>query len=178
MSDNIILVAETGSDLSPQLAAQYGIHLVPMHVSMGGKTLDDGSFPPEDVCAYYDSTGKVPQTSASAPADFERVFDEIHAALPQAKILHLAYSAVIHVLYNINNGVMNAFGYTFYQMIINVLFVCGFRIPWMAWVYPLYPSPEMMYVIYPISFLLVLIVNSVCVARFMHRLKKGETFAI
>jgi DegV family protein with EDD domain len=65
-----------------------------MHVSMGGKTLDDGTFPPEDVCAYYDSTGKVPQTSASSPADFERVFDEIHAAQPEAKILHLAYSAV------------------------------------------------------------------------------------
>ena len=52
MADPIILVAETGSDINPQLAAQYGIHLVPMHVSMGGKTLDDGSFPPEDVCAY------------------------------------------------------------------------------------------------------------------------------
>ena len=94
MSDKIILVAETGSDLNPRLAARYGVYLVPMHVSMGGKTLDDGSFPPEDVCAYYDSTGKVPQTSASSPADFERGFDEIHAAHPQAKILHLAYSAV------------------------------------------------------------------------------------
>ena len=94
MADTIILVAETGSDINPQLAAQYGIHLVPMHVSMGGKTLDDGTFAPEEVCAYYDNTGKVPQTSASSPADFERVFDEIHAAQPEAKILHLAYSAV------------------------------------------------------------------------------------
>ena len=34
------------------------------------------------------------QYSASSPADFERVFDEIHAQWPQAKILHLAYSAV------------------------------------------------------------------------------------
>ena len=94
MADKIVLVAETGSDITPTLAAEYGIRLVPMHVSMGGKALDDGSFPPEDVCAYYDSTGKVPQTSASSPADFERVFDEIHAQWPQAKILHLAYSAV------------------------------------------------------------------------------------
>ena len=94
MADTIILVAETGSDINPQLASQYGIHLVPMHVSMGGKTLDDGTFAPEEVCAYYDNIGKVPQTSASSPADFERVFDEIHAAQPEAKILHLAYSAV------------------------------------------------------------------------------------
>ena len=94
MSRKIVLVAETGSDITPELAQQYGIHLVPMHVSMGDQTLDDGTFPPEDVCAYYDRTGKVPQTSASVPSDFETVFDEIHTCWPEAQILHLAYSAV------------------------------------------------------------------------------------
>lgn len=94
MSSNIVLVAETGSDITPELARELGAWLVPMHVSMGDKTLDDGSFPPEEVCAYYDRTGKVPQTSASAPADFETVFDEIHRRWPEKKILHLAYSAV------------------------------------------------------------------------------------
>ena len=94
MSHKIILVAETGSDVTPALAQEYGIYLVPMHVSMGDQTLDDGSFPPEDVCAYYDRTGKVPQTSASVPSDFETVFDEIHTCHPDAHILHLAYSAV------------------------------------------------------------------------------------
>lgn len=93
MSSNIVLVAETGSDITPELARELGVWLVPMHVSMGDKTLDDGSFPPEEVCAYYDRTGKVPQTSASAPADFETVFDEIHRRWPEKKILHLAYSA-------------------------------------------------------------------------------------
>ena len=39
-------------------------------------------------------TGKVPQTSASTPTDFEQVFDDIHQRWPEAKILHLAYSAV------------------------------------------------------------------------------------
>lgn len=94
MSRKIVLVAETGSDITPALAQQYGIHLVPMHVSMGDQTLDDGTFPPEDVCAYYDRTGKVPQTSASVPSDFETVFEEIHTCWPDAQILHLAYSAV------------------------------------------------------------------------------------
>ena len=94
MSETIILVAETGSDIPADLAAELGIHLVSMHVSMGDVTLDDGTFPPEDVCAYYDRTGKVPQTSASTPTDFDRVFDDIHQRWPEAKILHLAYSAV------------------------------------------------------------------------------------
>lgn len=94
MSSNIVLVAETGSDLTLELANENGIYLVPMHVSMGDKTLDDGSFPAEDVCAYYDATRKVPQTSASSPNDFTKVFDEIHQRWPEKHILHLAYSAV------------------------------------------------------------------------------------
>ena len=78
MNKNIILTAETGSDVSAELAAKLGVYLVNMHVNMGEQTLDDGAFPPEDVCAYYDRTGKVPTTSAAAPYDFEKVFDEIH----------------------------------------------------------------------------------------------------
>ena len=65
MMHKIILAAETGSDITPELAAQLGVVLVPMHVSLGSETLDDGTFPPEDVCAYYDRTGKVPTTSGS-----------------------------------------------------------------------------------------------------------------
>lgn len=94
MNNNIILAAETGSDITPEMAQKYGICLVPMHVTMGNQVLDDGSFPPEDVCAYYDKTGKVPTTSASAPFDFEQAFDAIHKKWPEKKILHLAYSAV------------------------------------------------------------------------------------
>lgn len=107
MEKTLILTAETGSDLTPALAEQYGIYLVPMHVTMGQDCLDDGSFPPEDVCAYYDRTGAVPKTSASAPEDFTRVFDAIHAAHPQAQILHLAYSAATTCSYQ-NAGIAAA----------------------------------------------------------------------
>ena len=51
MEQHIVLVAETGSDLTPELAREYGVWQVPMHVSMGDRTLDDGTFPAEDVCA-------------------------------------------------------------------------------------------------------------------------------
>lgn len=90
----IILVAETGSDITPELASQYNIKLVPMHVSFDSETLDDGSFPVKKICDYYHSTGKLPRTSGSSPEDFIRVFDEIHSRYPGAQILYLAYSAV------------------------------------------------------------------------------------
>ena len=73
----IIILAETGSDISPELAEEYGIRLVPMHVSFGNITKDDGSFPPEEVCEYYEKTGKVPKTSGSNPEDFLKIFDEM-----------------------------------------------------------------------------------------------------
>ena len=72
MRGKIIITAETGSDITKELAKEHGIVLIPMHVSMGDKTLDDGTFPPEEVCAYYDRTGKAPTTSGSTPYEFER----------------------------------------------------------------------------------------------------------
>lgn len=100
MSHPIILVAETGSDVTAELAKELGVYLIPMHVSMGDKTLDDGAFPAEDVCAYYDRTGKVPTTSGSTPFDFEKVYEEIFARDPDARVLHLAYSAVTTCSYH------------------------------------------------------------------------------
>ena len=92
--NKIILVAETGSDIPKEIAEQLGIFLVPMHVTMGDTTLDDGTFPVERICEYYDNTNKIPKTSGSSPQDFTKVFDEIHRLYPDKQILHLAYSAV------------------------------------------------------------------------------------
>ena len=101
MGSNIILVAETGSDLPAELAARLGIRLIPMHVAMGEQTLDDGTFPPEEVCNYYNTHNrKVPTTSGSTPYDFESVYEEIFSADPEARVLHLAYSAVTTCSYH------------------------------------------------------------------------------
>lgn len=94
-----ILVAETGADVPVELAQQYNIRIVPMHVSFGDITKDDMTFPVEDIYAYYDSTGTLPKTSGSTPGDFEKVFDEIHSEFPDAHIIHLAYSAITTVSY-------------------------------------------------------------------------------
>ena len=91
---SIILVAETGSDITPELASRYGIFLVPMHVTFDHETLDDGAFPIQRICDYYHDTGKLPKTSGSTPDDFIRMFDDLHEKYPQAQILYLAYSAV------------------------------------------------------------------------------------
>ena len=90
----IIVVAETGSDVTPDMAEKLGIALVPMHVSFDTETMDDAAFPAEKIVEFYKETGKLPKTSGSTPEDFIRKFDEIHATYPEAQILYLAYSAI------------------------------------------------------------------------------------
>ena len=94
MMKKIILMAETGSDVNMDLAREYGVEIVPMHVSFDTDTIDDGAFPVQKIVDYYKTTGKLPKTSGSMPEDFEVVFDRIHAEHPDAQILYLAYSAV------------------------------------------------------------------------------------
>ena len=89
-----ILLAETGSDVNAELAAEYDITIVPMHVSFDAETLDDGAFPVERIVEYYQATGKLPKTSGSTPGDFEKVYDALHEAHPDAQILYLAYSSI------------------------------------------------------------------------------------
>ncbi|MCD8019794.1 MAG: DegV family EDD domain-containing protein [Clostridiales bacterium] len=89
-----IIVAESGSDITMEEAKRWGIEIVPMHVTMGEESRDDGSFPPEEICQFYDEKKILPKTSGSVPNDFTVVFDRIHQQNPEARILHLAYSAV------------------------------------------------------------------------------------
>lgn len=95
-----IITAESGSDLTGEQALKHGIEVVPMHVTMGGKSYDDGTFPSRKICDYYAGHGEVPKTSASTEHDFQVVFDRIHARNPQAHILHMAYSASTTISYN------------------------------------------------------------------------------
>ena len=89
----ILLTAESGSDITPEIAQKYGITLVPMHVAFGGETRDDGSFPTTEMFAHYAKTRELPRTSGCTPHDFEVVFERLQKEHPGQGILHLAYSA-------------------------------------------------------------------------------------
>jgi len=99
----IVLMAETGSDISPELAKKYEIEIVPMHVSFDTETLDDTTFPVQKIVDFYKETGKLPKTSGSTPEDFLTKFDEVHEIYPDSHILYLAYSAVTTCSYQSAN---------------------------------------------------------------------------
>ncbi len=91
---NFILLAETGSDIPADIAKQYGIFTVPMHVAFGEESRDDGTFPIEDIYRFFETTGTLTKTSGCTVGDFEKIFEDIQTAHPGKHILHLAYSAV------------------------------------------------------------------------------------
>lgn len=93
MSD-IVIMAETGSDIPKEEAERLGIELVPMHVSIGETTIDDGDMPTAEMLERCRQLVVMPHTSGCTPADFTAAFDRVHAARPEATILYLAYSAV------------------------------------------------------------------------------------
>ncbi|MGP6140416.1 MULTISPECIES: DegV family protein [unclassified Jeotgalibaca] len=95
-----IITTESGSDISQEWIDRYNIQVVPMHVTLGDKTIDDGSIPVEEIYKYYDETGTLPKTSGSTPEDFRVLFERIFAENPDATIIHVAYSAVTTVSYN------------------------------------------------------------------------------
>ena len=93
MMSRILLVTESGADLAPEIAKEYGVTVVPMHVTYGGQTRDDGAFPVGEMFAHYKTTKELPKTSGCTPSDFETVFDRLQREEPDAQILYLAYSA-------------------------------------------------------------------------------------
>lgn len=99
MSKYVILV-ESGADVPAEAQARWGIEVVPMHVAINGRTFDDGTVDSDDLLTECERTGAISTTSAATPADFQIAFDEIHAAHPDAHILHLAYSAATTTSYN------------------------------------------------------------------------------
>ena len=90
----IVIIAESGSDVPAAEAAELGIEIVPMHVSIGQKTIDDGELPPAEMLEECRQLGVLPRTSGCTPGEFSVVLDRVHAEHPNAQILYIAYSAV------------------------------------------------------------------------------------
>lgn len=74
---NIILLADTGADLSQEQIEKFQIKLVNMHINMGAESFSDKNLSGEDIINYYKENKVLAQTSGANPYDFQQVFEEI-----------------------------------------------------------------------------------------------------
>ncbi len=85
---SIKITSDSTSDLSPTLLEQYDITVLPLYVTMGEQTCQDGvDARPEDLFAYVERTGSLPTTAAVNVADYHDCFAQFSPR----------HEAVIHI---------------------------------------------------------------------------------
>jgi len=90
-----IIVTESGSDLPENMVQGYPIHVLPMHVIIEKDNYLDGALSIDELCDYYDQTGKVPTTSAVNPEQYLQAFEKIRLDYPDSVIIHISYSSEV-----------------------------------------------------------------------------------
>lgn len=93
ISKKIIFTTESGADLPKNLVEKYHIHVVPMHVIMGGKDYLDGELSVEEVFDYFKQTKRIPTTSATNSKEYEDLFTNIRLQEPESIIIHIGYTS-------------------------------------------------------------------------------------
>lgn len=77
MSEKIIIVSDSTTDLGPELIQKYGIKILPLGVTMSGVEYTDGvDINPDMIYENYEKTGELPKTSAVNLSSFEDFFEE------------------------------------------------------------------------------------------------------
>ncbi|MFG6350068.1 MAG: DegV family protein [Oscillospiraceae bacterium] len=85
---SIKITATSTCDLPPELLERYQITMVPLYVSFGGGTYQDGvDANPEDIFRHVEDGGQLPSTSAVNIADYQALFADLS---PQ-------YDDVLHI---------------------------------------------------------------------------------
>ncbi|NLA58477.1 MAG: DegV family protein [Firmicutes bacterium] len=88
---DIQIVTDSASDLTAEMAKQYGIRIVPLSVTIGDKHYTDGvDLTAEEFYQKLRSTDALPRTSQPAPGRFADVYREAIDAGKQVLSIHIA----------------------------------------------------------------------------------------
>lgn len=97
--EKIILASDSTCDLSPELIERYGVHILPLGVSLGDDLYSDGvDVTPDDIYAYYAENKTLPKTSAVNIDAFDSFFKE-HTE-NGAKVICFTISSDMSCTYN------------------------------------------------------------------------------
>ena len=94
----IFVSADSTCDLSPELAAEYGVGITPLYIQRGEESLRDGlEITADDIFAYTESTGKLCGTSAVTIGDYQDWFKKLLAEYDQ--VVHFTISSDMSACY-------------------------------------------------------------------------------
>ena len=90
----IIFSADSTIDNSPELKSEYGIHVVPLCVTVGGTEYVDGvTLQSDDIYALVEKTGVLPRTAAVNETNFLEHFNAIRQNDTSKTVIHFSISS-------------------------------------------------------------------------------------
>ncbi len=90
--NKLIITADSTFDLPPVAASALGIEVIPAYVRTDGEDMPDyPGVTMRELFAFHDRTGKLPQTAAAAPWEYEAFFRRFEGE--GVELLHIAKSA-------------------------------------------------------------------------------------
>ncbi|MBQ9988956.1 MAG: DegV family protein [Clostridia bacterium] len=98
MKKKTVITADSTCDLGPALLAAHGIRIVPLYVTVGGKTYADGvNITVPELFDSANKMGELPRTSAPSPEDFHAVFAD--AQNEGEEVVHISISSELSSSY-------------------------------------------------------------------------------
>lgn len=96
---NIILSADSTMDMPAEMIERIDLRVIASYVTMGDQTVEDWpDVSQEDLLGYVRRSGKLAQTSAANPADYEAWFRKL--AAEGKPVVHIAKSSGISSCYD------------------------------------------------------------------------------
>ena len=95
----------------------------------------------------------------------------------QAGVVRLGYVSKLYFLCGIMDvmvGSLRGLGYSIFPMIMSLLGACVLRLVWIAFVFPLNPIPENVYISYPITWVVTASAHILTYLYVMHKIKKKK----
>lgn len=90
MDRTFAVITDSTSDISPEIAAERGIEIVPLSVTIDGETLSDGILTQEQFFERMGKAAVLPTTSQPSPGAFAKVYEQALSQAEQVISVHIS----------------------------------------------------------------------------------------
>ncbi len=103
MNKPVVITTDSAAEITPEVAKEYNIDIVPLHVSLDGKDYLDGqNITVDDIFEMYEAKKILPKTSAVSVAEFVDFFKKYTDK--GESIIHISFSSGLSSCYQNANS--------------------------------------------------------------------------